>query len=60
MANQRLVTLGVLAVQVIEQAAALVDQHQQATTRMVVFLVGLEMPGEHFNTRSDQRDLHFR
>jgi len=57
--DERLVTFGILAVQVVEQAAALVDHHQQATTGMVVLLVGLEMTREMLDFRGEQRDLYF-
>src|SRR6185437_6297833 len=59
-ADQRLVALGVLALQVTEQAAAMVDHLQKATTRMMVLLVRLEMVGQLLDARGQQRDLHLR
>src|SRR6478672_5192374 len=58
--DQRLVTLRILAVQVVEQAAAAVDHHQQATTAVVVLLVGLEVLGQLLDAGGQQGDLHFR
>lgn len=49
----------VLALQVVQQLAALRDQLQQTTTRMVVFLVGLEVLGQGGNARRQDRHLHF-
>src|SRR6185295_19638540 len=40
------VALRVLLAQVLEEPAALADQHQQAATGVVVLLVGLEVVGE--------------
>src|SRR5690348_2416417 len=59
-ADQRLVALGVLALQVAEQAAAMVDHLQEATTRVVVLLVRLEVVGQLLDARGQQRDLHLR
>jgi uncharacterized membrane protein YhiD involved in acid resistance len=47
-------------VQVIQQAAALVDQLQQAAAAVVVLLVGLEVAGELLDAGGQQRDLDFR
>src|SRR3546814_4647829 len=44
--DEGLVARGILAVQVIEQAAAAVDHLQQTTTAVVVVLVGLEVLGQ--------------
>src|SRR5690606_15687933 len=57
--DQCLVALGILAVQVVEQAAATVDHHQQATTAVVVLLVGLEVLGELGDAGGEQGDLDF-
>ena len=51
--------MGVLALEVIEQATALADQHQQATARVVVLRVGLEMFGEVVDAFAENGDLDF-
>src|SRR5690606_6611842 len=58
--DQRLVPLGILAMQVVEQAAAAVDHHEQAATAVVVLLVGLEVLGELGDAGGEQGDLDFR
>ena len=52
------VALDVDALHVIEHAATLADQLQQATTAVVVFLVGLEVASEVVDAAGEQRDLH--
>src|SRR5574337_27842 len=59
-ADQRLVALGVLALQIAEQAAAMIDHLQKTTAGMVVFLVRLEMVGQLLDARGQQRDLYLR
>ena len=53
------VALRILAAEVIEQRAALVDHHQQAAARMVVLGVGLEMLGQRLDAAGQDRDLDF-
>ena len=53
------VALLVLRFEIIEQAAALVDHHQQAAARMVVLRVGLEMLGQVADALGEDRDLDF-
>ena len=48
----------VLALEIVQQLAALCDHHQQTATRMVVFLVQLEMVGEFVDTLGQQCDLN--
>src|SRR3546814_7515341 len=55
-----LVARGILAMQVIEQAAAAVDHLQQTTTAVVVVLVGLEVLGQVHDAGGEQGDLDFR
>jgi hypothetical protein len=45
--------------QVIEQPAALADHLQQAEARVVVVLMGAEMPRQLVDERRQQRDLDF-
>src|SRR6185437_6162661 len=59
-ADQRLIALGVLALEITEQATASVDHLQETTTRMMVFLVRLEMLGQLLDARGQQRNLHLR
>jgi hypothetical protein len=56
-ADQILITLLVLALEVIQQLAALVDHLQQPAAGMMVLLVGGEMAHEVFDARGQQRDL---
>jgi len=58
--DQLLIFPCVLALQIVEQLAALTDQLQQTTARMMILHVGLEMIGQPVDSRSKQRDLYFR
>ena len=55
-----LVTLGIVFLEVVEQATALADQHEKAAARAVVFLVRLEVLRQLANAFAEQRDLDFR
>src|SRR5699024_6465707 len=55
--DQALVAAAVVALQVAEQALALVDQLQQAAARMVILLVGLEVLGQLRDAGRQQRHL---
>ena len=59
-ANQLRVAVGVLALQVVEQAAALADELQQAAPGMVILDVGLEVFREVVDALAEERDLNFR
>src|SRR6478735_3909849 len=54
------VALDLRLLQVVEQAAALADQEQQATTAVVDVLVRLEVLGEVRDAVAEQRDLDLR
>ena len=56
--NQTLVSLFVLLLQVIQQAAPLVDHFNQAKSGAVIFLVDFKVLGEHLNAFRKQRDLN--
>src|SRR5690606_24274908 len=56
--DERAIACLVLALEIIEQRAALVDQHQQAAARMIVLGVRLEMFGEVGDPFGQDRDLH--
>jgi hypothetical protein len=43
LANDRLIALGIVSLEVVEQATPLTDQHEQAAARAVVLLVRLEV-----------------
>ena len=47
----------VRGVQVIEQAAALADHHQQSAARTVILLIALKMLGQVINALGEQGDL---
>ena len=58
--NDGLVALGIVFLQVVEQATPLADQHEQAAARAVVFLVRLEVLRQLANAFTEQRNLNFR
>ena len=49
-----------MRLQVIQQAAALADQHQKSAAGSMVLLVRLEMLGQLANPLTQNRDLNFR
>ena len=53
------VTLHILLLEISQQATALADHHQQATTAVVVLLVNLQMLGQLVDPGSQNGDLHF-
>jgi hypothetical protein len=50
----------VRGLQVVEQLATAADHLEQAATRMVIFGVGLEVPGQIVDACGEQRHLDFR
>src|SRR5580704_18939796 len=54
------VALGIVFLEVVEQATALADQHEKAAARAVVFLVRLEVLRQLANALAEQSDLDFR
>src|SRR5690606_21102468 len=58
--DQGLIATLVLALQVVEQAAALRNQSEQTTTGMVVLLVVLEVLGQVADALGKDRHLDFR
>jgi len=54
-----LITVGIVRLEVIQQAAALADQHEKAAARAVVFLVGFEVFRQVTNALTQQSDLNF-
>jgi len=57
--DQRVVPLNINLFQIGEQVATLVDHHQKAAARMVVFVVAFEVIGEVADTLCKDRDLNF-
>jgi hypothetical protein len=60
LANDCLIPLGIVFLQVIEQASALADQHEKSAARAVVFLVRLEVLRQLAYPLAKQGNLDFR
>jgi hypothetical protein len=58
--NYGLIPLGIVFLQIVEQATPLADQHEKPAARAVVFLVRLEVLRQLANAFTQQRDLDFR
>jgi hypothetical protein len=58
--NDGLVALGIVFLEVVEQATALADQHEKSAARAVVFLVRFEVLRQLANPFAEQSDLDFR
>src|ERR1700683_2510756 len=56
--NDNLVALGIVSLEVVEQATPLADQHKQAAARAVVLLVRLEVIRQLANAFTDDGDLN--
>jgi hypothetical protein len=54
-----LITLGIVFLEVVEQAASLAHQHEKSAARAVVFLVRLEVLRQLANAFAKQSDLNF-
>ena len=59
LADHGLIALGIVFLEVVEQAAALADQHEKSPARAVVFLVRLEVLRQLANPFAKQSDLDF-
>jgi hypothetical protein len=57
--NDVFVTLGVVLLEVVEQATPLADQHEKAAAGAMVLLVGLEVLRKLTDALAQDRDLHF-
>jgi len=53
------VAIGIVRLQVVQQAAAFAHEHQQTTARCVILLVCFEMLGQFANPLTQNRDLDF-
>jgi hypothetical protein len=53
------VTLGIVSLEVVEQATPLADQHEQAAARAVVLLVRFEVIRQLANAFTNDGDLNF-
>jgi len=58
LANDGLIALGIVFLQVIQQATPLADQHEKAAARAVVFLVRFEVLRQLADALAEQRDLN--
>jgi hypothetical protein len=58
--NNGLIALGIVSLQVIEQATPLANQHEQAASGAMVLHVCLEMLSQFTNALAQQRNLDFR
>src|SRR5512142_2950575 len=58
--DDALVALGIVFLEVVEQATALADQHEKPAARAVIFLVRLEVLRQLANAFAQQGDLDFR
>ncbi len=56
--NDRLIALGIVSLEVVEQATPLADQHKQAAARAVVLLVRLEVVCQLANAFTNDGDLN--
>src|SRR6202162_3353142 len=56
--NDRLIALGIVSLEVVEQATPLADQHEQAAARAVVLLVRFEVVCQLANAFTDDGDLN--
>jgi hypothetical protein len=57
--NNLSVPIRVTPVEIVQQAAAFVDHHDQPATRCMVLHVGLEMRRQVVDPLTEKRDLHF-
>ena len=58
--NNRLVTFGIVSLEVVEQAATLADHHEKTAPGGMVLLMRLEMLRQFTNPLTQDRDLDFR
>ncbi len=54
-----LITLGIVRLEVVEQATPLADQHEKTAARAMIFLVRFEVLRQLTNALAQQRDLDF-
>jgi hypothetical protein len=54
------IAVGIVCLEIIEQAATLADQHEKTATRAVILLVRFKMLRQVANTFAQQSDLNFR
>jgi hypothetical protein len=53
------IAVDVFGLQIVQETPALADQHQEATTRVMILHVGLEVLGEVRDPFGKERDLDF-
>ena len=57
--HNRLITLGIVQLEVVQQATTLADQHEKTAARAMVLLVRFEVLRQLTNALAKQRDLDF-
>jgi hypothetical protein len=60
LSDDSLIALGIVLLEVVEQATPLADQHEEAAARAVVLLVRFEMVRQLTDAFTEQRDLNLR
>ncbi len=60
LADHGLIALGIVFLEVVEQASPLADQHEKSAARAVVFFVRLEVLRQLADALAQQGDLDFR
>lgn len=60
LADHGLIALGIVFLEVVEQASSLADQHEKSAARAVVFFVRLEVLRQLPDALAQQGDLNFR
>ena len=58
--NDAFITIGIVLLQVVEQATPLADEHEQTAARAVVFFMRLEVLRQLTDALTQQSDLDFR
>src|SRR5579875_1984260 len=60
LADDFAIPIGVVRLEIVKQATALADQHQQPAARSMVLRVGLEVLGQFADALAQNRYLHLR
>jgi hypothetical protein len=58
--DHSLIAIGIVSLEIVEQATPLADQHEKTAARAMVLLVHLEVFRQGTNAFAEQRNLHFR
>jgi len=57
--DHSLIAIGIVGLEIVQQATPLADQHEKTAARAVIFLVRLEVFRQGTNAFAEQRDLNF-